>query len=134
MLSAVLSTSRTKVTINVYHQTNQAKNDDRLSVLKKVEDKYNWDGVNFPASYEDIMHFEEQNKVSVFVYTVTGDGEIVKDKDGNGNYLENLVTLLRVENEQNAHYIYIKHLDRLLHNHHYCKDCDRKMCYSARRL
>ena len=58
----------------------------------------------------------------------------VKDKDGNGNYLENLATLLRVENEKNAHYIYIKHLDRLLHNHHYCKDCDKNMCLCCKKM
>ena len=42
----------------LYHQTAKAKNNDRISFLKKVEDKYNWEGVNFPATLEDIQTFE----------------------------------------------------------------------------
>jgi hypothetical protein len=45
-----------------YHQTKQEKNDDRVSVLKKVVDKYNYDNVNFPASYEDVETFEEKRR------------------------------------------------------------------------
>ena len=33
----------------------QSKNGDRVGVLKKVDDKYNLEDVNFPASFDDIV-------------------------------------------------------------------------------
>ena len=42
-----------------YHQTDKSKHSDRLSVLKKVEDKYKYDNMNFPTSYDDIKTFEK---------------------------------------------------------------------------
>ena len=50
-----------------YHQTEKSKHCDRLSVLRKVEDKYNYDGMQFPASCDDVTQFEENNKVCVCV-------------------------------------------------------------------
>jgi hypothetical protein len=52
----------------LYHQTAKAKHCDRISVLKKVEDKYNWEGVNFPATLEDVQTFENNNKVCVNMF------------------------------------------------------------------
>jgi elongation factor Tu len=45
-----------------YHQSIKDKHSDRITVLKKVDDKYNYDDVNFPASYDDIKQFEHNNK------------------------------------------------------------------------
>ena len=45
----------------------KTKHSDRITVLKKVEDKYNWEGVNFPASFDDITTFEnKKNCVNIF--------------------------------------------------------------------
>ena len=38
---------------------------------KKVVDKYNYDDMNFPTSYDDIKTFEENNKVCIMVYTTS---------------------------------------------------------------
>jgi hypothetical protein len=38
----------------LYHQSEKKKNGERVSALKKLEDKYNWNGVSFPASFNDI--------------------------------------------------------------------------------
>ena len=53
-----------------YQQTDKSKHSDRLSVLN-IEDKYNYDNMNFPTSYDDIKTFEEHNKVCVMVYTTS---------------------------------------------------------------
>ena len=37
----------------LYHKFEKLKNGERLSVLKKVVDKYNWEGVYFPAGFTD---------------------------------------------------------------------------------
>ena len=41
--------------------------------------------------------------------------------------------LLRVEDDVQAHYIYIKHIGRLLNLHHYLKDKDTTYCPICRR-
>ena len=109
-----------------YHQTDKSKNSDRLSVLKKVEDKYNYDNMQFPTSYNDIKTFEENNKVCVMVYTTTTEKcieneeekhELVIIRDFLGNpyyFLNDNINLFRItDNEDNSHYVYIKHVSRL---------------------
>ena len=97
----------------LYHQTPKGKHDDRLSVLKKVVDKYKWDGINFPASYEDVYKFEELNQICVFIYGLDNRTNIYCDKKGNSKYILNdCMYLLRVKDKEHAHYIYIKHIDR----------------------
>ena len=53
-----------------YHQTDKHKHVQNISALKKIEDKYDYSGIEFPASYEDIYKFEDLNKVCVFIYTL----------------------------------------------------------------
>ena len=78
------------------------ENCDRISALKKIEDKYDYTGVNYPASFEDIERFEENNKVAVFVYYMDEENNIRKEKNGNTDYITNdIIYLLRVENDNN---------------------------------
>ena len=52
----------------LYHQSDKAKHSDRITVLKKVEDKYKWDNVNFPTSFDDITTFETNNRICVNIF------------------------------------------------------------------
>ena len=52
----------------LYHQSEKAKHNDIITVLKKVEDKYNWEGGNFPASFDDITTFETINHICVNIF------------------------------------------------------------------
>ena len=98
-----------------YHQTKKSKNDDRITILKTVDDKYNYNNVNYPASYDDIKQFEDNNKISVFVYTINEEGEIIRDYMGNVEYIHNeTLNLLRISDDTTSHYVYIKHISRLL--------------------
>ena len=116
-----------------YHQTKQQKHDDRISVLKKLEDKFNYEGVEFPANFEDIKRFELNNGVAVFVYCLSEQGKVVKERNGNPKFRDKPIYLLRVEAGGQAHYIYIKHISRLLNlvNHkgdqlkRYCPYCGK---------
>ena len=54
----------------LYHQTKKEKNDDRLSRLKKVKDKYTYTNMSYPTSYSGISKFEVENKVCIFVYAL----------------------------------------------------------------
>ena len=110
-----------------YHQTERSKHDYKISVLKKVEDKFNYDGVDFPASYDDIKTFEDINTVCVNVYVIGDDNSIKSDYMGNIEYIKNdVIYLLRIEDEEESHYVYIKHISRLLNLNSYTKPGDKK--------
>jgi hypothetical protein len=111
-----------------YHQTEKKKHDDRISVLKKVQDKFNYEGMNFPADFEDIRHFERTNHVAVFVYGLTEEGNVVKEKDGNPEFKNKIIYLLRLENEEQSHYVYIKNISHLLHLSRRQGDADKRFC------
>ena len=113
-----------------YHQTNQVKNDDRISVLNKVEDKYNYDNVNMPASYDDVKIFEDNNKVCVNIYVIGEHDTIILDYMGNIEHIKNnIIYLLRIEYEDQSHYVYVKHIQRLLNLNSYTKpDVCKEFC------
>ena len=52
----------------LYHQSEKAKHSDRVSVLSKIEDKYSWENVNFPTTFDDITTFENNNRVCVNIF------------------------------------------------------------------
>ena len=84
----------------LYHQTAKAKRCDRVSVLKKVEDKYNWEGVNFPATLGDAQTFENSNKVCVSVFLHLREKEIDRLRLGTVQYVKNdNINLLLIKDE-----------------------------------
>ena len=104
------------------------KHDDRTTVLSKLEDKYNYDGITYPVSYEDIEKFEDVNKVCIFVYYINEDNEIHKEKNGHVDYYnKDLIYLLRIENEDHSHFVYIKHISRLLNLSTQKDDCNKRL-------
>jgi hypothetical protein len=93
----------------LYHQSKQEKHSDRITVLRQITDKYDYTGLEFPVSLNGIKHFEEVNKVCIYVYEVDEDtNEINECKKGNTQYINNVIYLLLVEQEEKYHYIYIK--------------------------
>ena len=66
-----------------YYQSAKCNHDSRLSKLKKVADKYNYDGMEFPASYEAISAFEDNNRVCIFIYELDSDEQIRLGQRGN---------------------------------------------------
>ena len=98
-------------------------------MLKKLDDKYNYDGVNFPTSHADIERFEENNQVAVFVYCLGDDGSVINDKKGNREHvMKSCLYLLRVEKDDKSHYIYIKNIGRLLNLHTHVQDKNIMCC------
>ena len=66
--------------------------------LKKVTEKYNYDGMEFPASYEAISAFEEINRACIFIYELDLEDQIRLGQIGNIEYLTtDLIYLLRIE-------------------------------------
>ena len=90
-----------------YHQSENTNNMARTTVLDKIADNYIYN-ISYPTTFEDINRFEIDNEISVFVYYISDDGTIRTEKRGNPDYiLKDVVYLLRIENDDNAHYIYI---------------------------
>ena len=49
----------------LYRQTGKVKHCDRITVLKKVEDKYKWEGIKFTTSFEDVETLKRNSEVCV---------------------------------------------------------------------
>ena len=112
-----------------YHQTEKKKNDDRISVLSKVEDKYNYDNISFPVSYDDIKQFEINNKCCTFVYYVNDEKGITKERDGNFSYYgTDVIYLLRIEDDKKSHFVYVKNISGLLNLTKNSDKKDRRYC------
>ena len=106
-----------------YHQSAKCHHDSRLSKLKKIADKYNYDGMEFPASYEAISAFEESSKVCIFIYELDSEDQIRLGQRGNIAYLTNdLIYLLRIEVGNKSHYIYLKSKDHFFNLHKHTHD------------
>ena len=43
----------------LYHQSKQQKNDHRITVLKKINDKYDYKDIDFPTDTDDLYRFEK---------------------------------------------------------------------------
>ena len=111
-----------------YHQTKKGNNDSRTTVLRNIQDKYNYENVNFPAGFDDIEAFENNNNVAVFAYAIK-DNEIFREKMGNPDYVSNdVIYLLRIEDEEKSHYVYIKHLSRFINLNYNGKATGQNFC------
>ena len=65
-----------------YHQSDRINNNDRITVLEKISDKYIYD-ISYPTTFEDIDRFEIDNQISVFVYYISDDNSIRTEKRRN---------------------------------------------------
>ena len=111
-----------------YHQAGKIAHGERTTVLEKIADNYIYN-ISYPTTFEDINKFEIYNHISVFVYYINDDNSIRTEKRGNPDYvLNDVIYLLRVENDDNAHYIYIKHLERLFNTHKCSQVKGTKLC------
>ena len=86
------------------------KNPERLtSKLREKSKIFDWTGVNFSTTFEDISRFEKNNNVSVKVLGCDDETkEIVHLRNGNGRY-KLAITLLLFE----GHYCVVKNMSRL---------------------
>ena len=98
-----------------------------------MNSELNFEGVNFPANNNDIDRFEENNKdVSINVFEIDDEtNDVVISRKLNNKDATFHIDLLRVDEDDISHYVYIKHMSRLLncqkskfHNaSFFCKYC-----------
>ena len=94
----------------VMNPIGKRKNQNLITKKLREQSKiFDWTGVNFPTSFEDISRFEKNNCVSVKVLGCDDDRrEIVHLRNGNGLY-KFAVTLLLFE----EHYCLVRNMSRL---------------------
>jgi hypothetical protein len=97
----------------IYHQSEKKEKRHRVSALKKVKDVYDWTGVSFPAGLNDVLTFENNNRVCINIWEIFEEG-INPIRLGNVLFVKNdNINLLLVKNEEGkGHYIYIKKTSR----------------------
>jgi hypothetical protein len=98
-----------------YHQSPQTKHSDRITVLDKTEDIFDYGCMTFPPSLDDMQDFEEENKITIHIFRMRGETEIVSLQDGNVLHCRNgMINLLLVEEGEKSHFSYIKKIERLM--------------------
>ena len=121
LFSVVITKPMKKATLKIFYH------------YKKIEDGLGFDGINFPANNNDIDKFEELNhNVSVNVFEVDEEqeqiviGRKLKNKDAKCH-----IDLLRIDEGDISHYVYVKDCSRLLNSQkskfrnksYFCKYC-----------
>jgi hypothetical protein len=113
----------------LYHQSEQSKHSHRLTVLEKLEDKFNYESITYPTSLQDIQQFEEDNEITINVFTIKGGDELVNLQDGDVQHCrKGMVNLLFIEEGEQGHYIYIKKLEHLYRTTTQTGYSDRRYC------
>ncbi len=99
------------------HQSPQTKHSHRLTELKKIEDKYNYNDISYPVACDDITVFEDNNNLMINVWKMEENGNIFLFNKGNVlNCKSGMINLLLILNKEGeGHYIYVKKLERMLH-------------------
>ena len=97
----------------------EVKHPYRVSSYKKIEDTLNWNNANFPSSNVDIDTFEENNegKISINVYSIDeeeGKESIYLNRKTKVAKATNHIDLLKLQNGDNYHYVFIRNYDRLI--------------------
>ena len=86
-------------------------NPERISKLERFEKDFDWSGIGFPVSIEDIKKFEFRNQISINLLAIEGK-RIYTCRKG-GNY-ERIINLMPITGNNRKHYVAIKSLSRLL--------------------
>ena len=90
-------------------------NPERISKLKRYENEFNWEEIEYPVSFKDINKFEKNNEISVNTLAIEKNIYICrKGRDYDRNV--NLMLIMDVENPNKKHYVAVKSLSRLLSN------------------
>jgi hypothetical protein len=95
----------------LYHQSPQMKHSHRITVLDKIEDKYDYGQLSYPTSLEDIRQFEDDNKITLNIFCLDSNQKVITSQEGNVLHCRNeIVNLLYIqdEEEEQGHFIYIK--------------------------
>ena len=115
---------------------NKSNSQEMFHYNKLNDNILNWEGVKFPTGNKDIERFEENNSklVSINVYEIDdtlNEKKIIIDYRTKTRDAKHQINLLKIEINNNNHYVVIKSLSRLMNwqtnkndqPKHYCHYC-----------
>ena len=105
----------------LFHQSKKSQHDARITVLKKITDKYNWFGISFPMGVNEWDLFEINNADTV-VNILDIDGQFFRKSRAKGH---DIIHLVLFQTETEAHYIYVKNISYFLKS---SKSHPKKVC------
>ena len=116
------------------HKGFEKDHPNRLYHYKTIEDMLNWDNVNFPTSNIDIDTFEENKNgnIAVNVFSL-----MRKKANSQSDYTEEArcqkathqINLLKLEEGNTSHYVYIKNYDRFIGTQTNKKKAQKHHCF-----
>ena len=102
---------------NTLNYQNIKTNPERISKLKPYINKYNWEGVEFPAGPKDWIKFEQNNKtIALNILFIPHNTETIRIayRSEHNNKRKKLVILLMITDGKKWHYLAITNLSALL--------------------
>ena len=101
---------------------------ERISKLRRYEDNFDWDGMEFPASTRDIKRFESRNKITINILAFENKKVYICRK---GKEYDQVANLMLTTDHNEKHYIAIKSLSRLLHSSNTKKEKAQYFCINC---
>ena len=102
---------------------------------KHIQDIIEPEGVTYPLNIDFIPQFEELNNLKINIFEISENKKVNVLYNSYEKY-KNVVSLLLFENEDNAHYVWVKDINKLYHadivHHHSLYRCE--YCLSDRFL
>ena len=100
----------------------------RISKLRRYENDFDWDGIEFPVSFRDIKRFESGNEITINILAVEDKKVYICRK---GKEYTRSANLILITDGNRKHYVAIKSLARLLssqnskhkESQHFCTNC-----------
>ena len=104
------------------------RDNQRISKLRRYEDDFDWDGIKFPASINDIKRFESRNEITINILALEDKKIYICRK---GKEYNRVANLMLITEHGKKHYVVIKSLKRLLsmqnskhkESQHFCINC-----------
>ena len=91
-------------------------NPERISKLKRYENEFNLEEIEYPVSFKDINKFEKNNEISVNILAIENRKIYIFRKGRDYDRNVNLILIADVKNPNKKHYVAVKSLSRLLSN------------------
>ncbi|KAF4518575.1 hypothetical protein B566_EDAN015733 [Ephemera danica] len=86
---------------------------NRIQNLQAFEGEYDWKKINFPTTLKDINKFEQDNDITVNVFSLDEEGKVYPVRVAETEK-EDHRDLLIIQDAENTHYTFIKDFNRLV--------------------
>lgn len=115
--------------LSALHYKDIKRDHDRVSNYRQYENELNFDGINFPVNALSYPIFEQFNKIPINVFGLDVKSEMNNYEIEYVNQItseKEPINLLRIYNDDKAHYVWIKNLNSFIKNDSHTVFCCSK--------